>query len=188
MMSHWRWILMTVLLTGAAWAQEEVSVALVNVGEVIREARPVRAGIEAVDAEVVTEQRVITRLEDELIGLIETHRSQSHLWSEEVRGQQERDIVNRRLDLDERTTRLQEMIDQSETDVIEPLFEIVYETIREIAEENEIDMVLRSDAAVYAAPDLDLTEEVITRLNERTDIAVASPEDIAVASPEDTAP
>lgn len=152
-------------LTMAAWPQGEVTLALVNIEQVLREAEPVRAAIEAVDAEVAARQRQLDQRERELMQLIETYRSQSALLGDETRDRYQRDIVERRLELSELETSLRNLIDEHEQEVITPTFERIYEAIRRIAERNGIDAVLRSDATVYAATDLDITQEVIDELN-----------------------
>ncbi|MBN1476623.1 OmpH family outer membrane protein [Candidatus Sumerlaeota bacterium] len=157
------------LMVPAALAQGDVSVALVNIDEVLSESRSVRAQLEAVNAEVAERQRHLDRRDAELLELIETFRSQSALLSEEAREAMQRDIVERRLEINEIESDLRALLRESEDDVIAPMFDEITEVIRLIAEENGIDIVLRSDAAVYAAPDLDITEEVIDLLNRRDD-------------------
>ena len=157
------------LLTCAAWAQTEV--AIVNVDDVIRRARPIRAEIDAVDAEVGLRQREIDERGRELQGLIETFRAQSELWSEEVVNQQQREIIERRLALEEMEDELTAYLDEMEETRIQPALRRIHDTIRTIAEENGIDLVLRSDASVYAAADLDITQEVIDLLNRTADAA-----------------
>lgn len=154
-----------VALAGAAWAQGPTSVALVNIEQILTEARPVRAAIDSVDSEVAARQRHLAQREDELSELIESYRSQSALWSEEARSANQRDIIERRMELDEAESDLRRLLDEKEEQVITPTFEKIYQAIRHIAEENDIDIVLRSDAAVYAVTDLDLTAEVIEYIN-----------------------
>ena len=162
-----RWItLMVLALLGVTpRAQEGVNVALVNVLQIQEQARPIRASIEAVEIEAASRQRHIALRESELEELYEGYQDQRSLLSEEARTQTERDIVDRDFELIELERDLREFLDESEAEVIRPVFDQIYQAIRTIAEENEIDLVLRSDAAVYASEDLNITEDVIFLLN-----------------------
>ena len=150
----------------ALWAQGGAGVALVNVEQVLAEALPVRAALDSVDAEVAARQRELAQREEALREMTQTYRAQASLWSEEVRSQQQREIIEESLELEELESGLRSFLDAREADVIRPIFERITEAIRQVAEEKGIDLVLRSDAAVYSAQSLNLTEEVIERINE----------------------
>ncbi len=150
----------------ALWAQGGAGVALVNVEQVLAEALPVRAALDTVDAEVAARQRELAQREEELREMTQTYRAQASLWSEEVRSQQQREIIEESLELEELESGLRSFLDAREADVIRPIFERITEAIRQVAEEKGIDLVLRSDAAVYSAQSLNLTEEVIELINE----------------------
>jgi len=167
------WVgLLWLLCATAAWAQTEV--AIVNVDDVIRRARPIRSEIDAVDAEVGMRQRDLDERGRELQSLIDTFRAQSELWSEEVVNQQQREIIERRLALEEMEDELVAFLDEMEETRIQPALRRIHDTIGVIAEENGIDLVLRSDASVFALPDLDITQEVIDLLNRNADAQAAS--------------
>lgn len=153
------------LAAATASAQEPVSIAIVNIDRVLSEARPIRAAIDEVDAQVAERQRALSTAEDELRRLIDTYRQQEAVLSEDSRSQMQRDIVERRLELDEMEAEIRTLINRNEEEVITPTFERVYQAIRAIAQQSDIDLVLRSDAAVFAEEDLDITQEVIDRLN-----------------------
>ena len=153
-------------LAGAAQAQSPVNAAVVNIDRVLSEARPIRQVLDELDRDVANRQRELDRSESELMELMQTYRSQQAILSDEARSQMQRDIVERQLALDELESEIRSLLDRSEREVITPTMERVYQAIREIAQRADIDMVLRSDAAVFVEQDLDLTEEVIALLNE----------------------
>jgi outer membrane protein len=159
------------LVAGAAQAQTPVNIAVVNIDRVLSEARPIRQVLDELDQDVANRQRELDRSESELMDLMETYRSQQAILSEEARSQMQRDIVERQLALDELESDIRSLLDLSETEIITPAMERVYQAIREVADGADIDLVLRSDAAVFVEEDLDLTEEVITLLNQRGDAA-----------------
>jgi outer membrane protein len=125
----------------------------------------VRAAIDRIDREVSRRVREIEQRDTTLTEMVETYQAQSSLWSDEVRAQQQREIIDGNMELRELERSLREFQEVSEDTVIAPTFERITEAIRQIAEESDLDAVLRSDAAVFAKPELNLTDRVIDRLN-----------------------
>lgn len=157
------------LSAGAAEAQT-LKIAYINSQEILSNAPGAEAAQAAFDAEMAGYQTEVSQAEAELQNMEAALQQQQLTLSPEARANREAQLQAKFQEYQQRTTQLQQLADQRRGALIQPVMDNITALIETIREEGAYSMILdaASGAIVSADPALDLTQEVITRLQSAT--------------------
>ena len=123
-------------------------------------------------------QNEIVQLETELQNLEAALQQQQLTLSPEARANREQQLQAKFQEYQQRTGQLQEVANQRRAALIQPVMDNITAVIEELREEGSYSLILDAAAGsiVSADPALDLTQEVITRLQAAADPGVGPSE------------
>jgi outer membrane protein len=154
-----------VLVTGAVEAQT-LKIAYINSQEILQSAPGAEEAQQAFDAEMQGYQDEIAQLESELQNMEAALQQQQLTLSPEAKANREQLLQAKFQDYQQRTSRLQDLANQRRAALIQPVMDNITAVIETIREEGAYSLILDAAAGsiVSADPALDLTKEVIVRL------------------------
>jgi outer membrane protein len=162
-------IALAFMLVPASVEAQTLRIAYLNSQEVMS-AAPGSAEAQAqFDAEMRGYQAEIEQLEEELRGLEQQYQQQQLTLSPEARQNREQQIQARIQQYQQRGTQLQEQAARRRAELVQPVMDEITEVIEELREQENYALILdvAAGSIVSADPALDVTEEVIRRLNSR---------------------
>ncbi len=111
-------------------------------------------------------QAEIRQLEEELTGMQQRLQQQQLTLSPEARANREQQIQVRLQEYQQRTAELNQIVDQRRREIVQPVIDQINTVIETLREEGQYAMILdlAAGAIIAADPTLDLTAEVILRL------------------------
>lgn len=97
---------------------------------------------------------------------LERYQRQQALLSEQRRQEREQELLQLQQQIQEASTRRQQQLAQREAELMQPLLERVQQVIDQVAQEQNLDIVLRAQALLYVKEGrvVDITREVARRL------------------------
>ncbi len=152
-----------------ASAEAQIRIAYLNSQEVMS-AAPGSAEAQAqFDSEMQGYQAEIEQFEEELRRLEQQYQQQQLTLSPEARQNREQQIQTRIQQYQQRGTQLQEQAARRRAELVQPVMDEITEVIEELREQGNYALILdvAAGSIVSADPALDVTEEVIRRLNSR---------------------
>jgi len=154
------------LLSAGAVEAQTLKIAYVNSQEILVNAPGAEAAQQQFDQEMQGYQAEVSQLETELQNLQDALKQQQLTLSPEARANREQQIQQRFEEYQQRTSQLQELANQRRAALIQPVMDKITEIIEQMREEGAYSIILDAAAGsiVSADPALDLTQEVITRL------------------------
>ncbi len=157
--------LATLLSAGAAEGQT-LKIGYINSSEIVQSAPGSAEAQAQFDAELVSAQEEIQRLQTELQNLDQQLQQQQLTLSPEAKANREQQLRVRVQQYEERTTQLQEQANTRRAELVQPIMDQITEVIEALREEGNYAMILDAAAGsiISADPTLDLTQEVLRRL------------------------
>jgi outer membrane protein len=157
------------LTTGAAEAQT-LKIAYINSQEILLQAPGADAAQQQFDQEMQGYQAEISQLETELQNLQTALQQQQLTLSPEARANREQQLQQKYQEYQNRTSQLQQVANERRAALIQPVMDNITAVIEQMREEGAYSLILDAAAGsiVSADPALDLTQEVITRLQGTT--------------------
>jgi outer membrane protein len=157
------------LSAGVAEAQT-LKIAYINSQEILSNAPGAEAAQVAFDAEMVGYQTEVEQTEAELQNMEAALQQQQLTLSPEARANREAQLQAKFQEYQQRTTQLQQLADQRRAALIQPVMDNITAIIETMRAEGAYSMILdaASGSIVSADPALDLTQEVIARLQSTT--------------------
>lgn len=154
------------LISAGAVEGQTLKIAYINSQEILLNAPGAEAAQQAFDQEMAGYQNEITQLETELQNMEQALSQQQLTLSPEARGAREQQLQAKFAEYQQRTTQLQEMANTRRAELIQPVMDNITAAIEALREEGAYALILdaASGAIVSADPALDLTQDVITRL------------------------
>lgn len=168
-------ILATVLLLAAAAgplsAQEQASaprIAYVNSQAVIQEAPGADSAQKAFQREVQQYRQQAKKLTAEVDSLRQQFQQQQGMLSEQARQKRQQELLQRQKQVQSRVSKIEKKLQQRQQQLMQPILNRVQKVIEQIRAERGYDMVfdVSGSGVVAANPELDITEDVIARLEE----------------------
>lgn len=161
---------LTFLPTAAAVDAQTLKVAYVNSQEILLSAPGAEAAQQQFDQEMASYQAEISELETELTDLEAALQQQQLTLSPEAKANREQQLQAKFQEYQQRTSELQEMANQRRAALIQPVMDNITAIIEQIREEGAYSLILDAAAGsiVSADPALDLTQEIINRLQAGT--------------------
>jgi outer membrane protein len=158
------------LLSAGAVEAQTLKVAYINSQEILLQAPGAEEAQQAFDAEMQAYQDEIAQLETELQNMESALQQQQLTLSPEARANREQQLQQKFQEYQQRASQLQDVANQRRAALIQPVMDQITAVIEVIREEGAYSLILDAAAGsiVSADPALDLTEEVITRLQANT--------------------
>lgn len=161
---------LTLLPAAAAVDAQTLKVAYVNSQEILLSAPGAEAAQQQFDQEMAGYQAEISELETELTDLETELQQQQLTLSPEAKANREQQLQAKFQEYQQRTSQLQEMANERRAALIQPVMDNITAIIEQIREEGAYSLILDAAAGsiVSADPALDLTQEIINRLQAGT--------------------
>jgi outer membrane protein len=158
------------LLSAGAVEAQTLKVAYINSQEILLQAPGAEEAQQAFDAEMQAYQDEIAQLETELQNMETALQQQQLTLSPEARANREQQLQQKFQEYQQRASQLQDVANQRRAALIQPVMDQITAVIEVIREEGAYSLILDAAAGsiVSADPALDLTQEVITRLQANT--------------------
>jgi len=153
------------LTTGSSEAQI-VKIGYLNSQEVLNSAPGAAEAQAQFDTEMEGYQVEIQRLEQELEGMQQQLQQQQLTLSPEAKANREQQLQLKVQEYQQRGTQLQELAARRRAELVQPVMDRITEVIEQLREEGAYSLILdvAAGSIVSADPSLDLTQEVIGRL------------------------
>ena len=151
-------------------AAQGTKVAYINSLQVLSEYGPAQEADSRLQATLAGYQAEIDQLRADFAQSLTEFQQQQMSMTAEARRQREQELQEQGAAIDERGRELQALADQRETEVFTPINEAIRSVLEEIRVEGNYGLILdtRSTAILVADPALDLTKQVLTRLQARS--------------------
>ncbi len=155
------------LLAGRADAQAQpIKIAYLNSQEVLNAAPGAAEAQATFDREMEGFQAEIQQFEEELRRMEEQYQQQQLTLSPEAKANRERELQSRIQQYQQRGQALQEQAARRRAELVQPVMDHITEVIEQLRAEQNYALILDVSAGsiVSADPALDITQEVIRRL------------------------
>jgi len=161
-----RIILFFVLLIAGSCisANAESRIGYVNFGKLMEKSKQGQAVREALESEFSSRDKQLSASRDAILKMEEKLRNEGSIMSEANRVDLEREILSKKRDHNRMRDEYREDINIRRNEEIGALQKKVYEVIKKFSEEKKYDLVL-TQAVLYASPNVDITDEILQRLN-----------------------
>lgn len=147
-------------------AEQDTKVGYINSAEILANAPGAQEAQEQFDQEMQDSQAELQRMEADLQNRDEELQRQSLTLSPEARTAREQQLQGMQQDYNARFQELQALAERRRAELVQPIMDRVTQVIEELREELGYSLILDSTAGsiIAADPELDLTAEVIARL------------------------
>ena len=158
------WLVMSVLACAAfsAHAQESTRIGYVNTERILRDAVPAKAAQTKLEQEFSKRDKELQDLAAKLKQITERLERDSAVISEADRTRRQREFAELDKDFQRKQREFREDLNQRRNDELAQVVEKANKVIRQIAEQEKYDFILRE--AVYASPRVDITDKVLRAL------------------------
>ena len=158
------------LLFASPLAAQGTKVGYINSAAVLGGYAPAQEASRQLEATVLGYQAEINQLETALNQAFGEFQQQATTMTPEARQQREQQIQAQRVALQERGAELEDLIEQRRAELFDPINSAMLAVLEEIRVEGNYGLILDSieGAIVVADPALDLTQQVLTRLQARS--------------------
>jgi outer membrane protein len=160
---------------GAAGAAE-LKVGVVNFARLLEEAPQVKAANQALQNEFSNQQKELMNQQKELRSMEEKLNRDAAVMAEKERADMERRARDLQRDLSRKFSEFQEDFNVRRNEELGKLQRVIAREVQQFAREEKYDVVL-SDGVLYAAPSLDITAQVLKRLETAGGANAAKPAD-----------
>lgn len=157
---------LALLLPAGALEAQTLKIAYVNSQEILVNAPGAEEAQAQFDQEMASYQDEISQLETELQNMEQAFQQQQLTLSPEAKANREQALQQKFQEYQQRSQQLQEVANERRAALIQPVMDEITAVIETIREEGAYSLILDAAAGsiVSADPSLDLTQEVITRL------------------------
>ncbi len=139
-------------------------IGYVNFGKLMEKSQQGQAVRKALESEFSSRDKQLGASRDTILKLEEKLKNDGSIMSESSRVQLERDILSKKRDHNRLRDEYREDINIRRNEEIGALQKKVYEVIKKFSQEKSYDLVL-TQAVLYASPQVDITEQILQRLN-----------------------
>lgn len=171
------WLAVVVVVLGAAtsWPERapraqqlpETVAAVIDYQRILREAEAARSIREQIEARRKAYQDEISAEEQRLKEADEEFAKQRSILSPEALAEKRRDFEKEVVDVQRLVQERRRELDRASAAALNEVKEVLIEIVTEIAEERGFNLVLPSSEVLFFARKIDLTEEVLTKLDQR---------------------
>jgi len=155
------------LLGRPAPARADSKVAYVDLQRALTEIDEGKAARAALKEEFDQKQKMLDERKGEFERMRGDFEKQSSLMSDDARKEKQGEIERKGTELQGFFMQQQKELSDREREMTRGIFEKMSGIVREIAEAEGVSLVVQSEALVYGAPALDLTNELVRKYNAR---------------------
>ena len=174
-----RWLILSAgaaslgLAAGAVQAQgnEATKIGFVNVDRIVAEAAPAKAASAKIDAEFAKRDKELQDMGARLRQLGEKLERDGAVLQDSERNRRQREVGDLDREVQRRQREFREDLNQRRNEELGQIFEKTQRVIRQIAEQEKFDIVVRD--AVFVSPRIDITDKVIRALSNGSSGAAA---------------
>lgn len=161
------WLLAAVLVAGPA-AADEYKLGYVDVRKVVQGSEQAKAAKGDLQEEVKARQSKLKSRRSRIQELRQELDKQSSLMSEDQRKKKQRELQQEMRAFRRAQQQAQEDIDAQKSQVLQDIYDRVFEIVKRIGEKEDFDLILTAPSAMYVAERVDLTQRVLKRLNRKS--------------------
>lgn len=152
------------IASGAANAQAELKIGVVNLDRILRESAPAQRAQKRIEAEVAKKDQELAKMAEAVKRAQEKLEKDSLTLSDAERIRRDYDLREMTRDFQRRQREAREDINQRRNEELSTVLERANKVVRQIAESEKFDIILQE--AVYANPRIDITEKVVRALDD----------------------
>jgi outer membrane protein len=156
-----------IVLLLPSFAHAQGKIGLVDADRVLRESAPVQRAEKKLKAEFDSRDQELARMAAQLKQIQDEMDRTGVTLSDSQRRAKEREFADLNRDFQRKQREFREDLNQRRNEELGQLVKVAEEVIRRIAQEQNLDLVLRREATVYASPRIDITEKVIKALEDK---------------------
>ncbi len=147
----------------------ETRLAYINSNDIIAQTPGASEAQVTFDREMARWRSEVQVLADSLQEMISTYEQQQVMLSPEARQQRQQEILQKRLEYEQRVNDLQQVAQRRQQELVAPIYERITKTLTEIRDELNYTMIFDAAAGALIAADtaLDITDLVVQRLKEQ---------------------
>jgi outer membrane protein len=149
----------------AAASQRPTRVAVVDPDRLRRDAASIRDEMAKAAEPAQGVQRELKAKQDALAKALQEYNAQKSVTTESVNRSRSAAMEKQSKEIQELNRRLSAMVAKAEKESVAPMRERVAKVVSEIARERGIDVILPASGVIYNTSEMDLTDEVIARLD-----------------------
>lgn len=142
---------------------EEIKIGFVNTDRILKESNPAKASQKKIEMEFKKRDEELQKLSLSLRSQIEKFDKESLVISENEKIHLQRNLNNLDVDLQRKRREFQEDFNRRRNEEFSSVISVVNESIKNIAEEDNFDLILQD--AIVVNPRIDITDQVISNLN-----------------------
>ncbi len=144
----------------------ETRLAYINSNEIIAQTPGASDAQTTFDREVARWRNEVQVLADSLQQMITTYEQQQVMLSPEARQERQQEILQKRLEYEQRVNDLQQVAQRRQQELVQPILDRVTAVLQEVRDEQNYTMIFDAAAGALIAADttLDITDVVIERL------------------------
>jgi len=155
------------LAAAPAPARAQQKIAYVDLQRALNEVDEGKAAKEALKREFDQKQKLLDGKKQEFDKLRADLEKQGVVMSDEARRERQTELERKQIELQGLFVQLQKELSDREREATRGIFDKMHAIVREIADQEGVSMVVTAEALVYAAPALDLTNELVRKYNAR---------------------
>ena len=176
----------------APWAfaqQKPLLVAIVDMQVILQQSEAAKSIQKQLESQRKSFQAEISKQEDELRNAEQELRRQRSIVPQQQFDQQRQQFEQRVAEVQRRTQERKRTLDQALNDSLEVLRKNVMEVVAQVAQEQQLTLVLARQQVIMAEKSLDITDDVMQRLNQKLkSVAVSSSGQQSQQQPQAQAP
>lgn len=159
-------LLMIILLTLPGLALAEKKIAYVNPMQAISESKEVQASQMKMQSDFGEEQQRLQKLGAEITEIEKKLQKESMTLSDKEKKRLSNDRESKMLQYRQLSQLLQKQVQGEQEEIFKQMQPKLMKAVQEIAEAQDYDMVLNIQAVVYADEEMDITRQVVQKLNQ----------------------
>ena len=156
---------LALLAMGGAAAAQNAKVGFVDVGRLLEDSPQAVAARQKLQNEFAPRNEQLEKLHKEVTGIAQKLTNESDVMSEEKRQEMERDVQRRRRDFERERDEVREDLAIRRNEELGKLQEEVNAVVGAIATEEGFDLILTQAVSLYASKRIDITDRVLTKMN-----------------------
>ena len=157
---------LVLLLAAGAVEAQTLKLGYINSQQIFQNAPGAEEANAAFQTDLASFEAEAQQLQDELIGMQQQLEQQQLTLSPEAKRNREQQISQRATEAQDRMAQLDQLANTRRAELVQPVMDRINEVIEQIREEGNYALILdtASGSIIAADPTLDLTDEVIRRL------------------------
>src|SRR5919201_2002369 len=155
------------LVAAPAPARAEQKIGYVDLQRALNEVDEGKAAKASLKREFDQKQKMLDEKKAEFDKLRGELDKQSVVMSEDARKEPQSELERKQIELQGLFVQLQKELSDREREATRGIFDKMHAIVREIADQEGVSVVVTAEALVFAAPSLDLTNELVRKYNAR---------------------